>query len=76
MKKVISLVMALVMMMAIMVPAFAADQTVDTAGQYTADVKTTYVDGDATYSVTSIVYLNSSVVTGAEVVPSTVPFTS
>ena len=52
MKKVISLVMALVMMMAVMVPAFAADQTVDTAGQYTADVKTTYVDGDATYSVT------------------------
>lgn len=51
MKKVISLVMALVMMLAVMVPAFAADQTVTTAGQYTADVKTTYVDGDASFSV-------------------------
>ncbi len=52
MKKIIAIVMALVMMMAICVPAFAAeiDKDSDQAGQ--ATVATTTSDTDATYSVT------------------------
>ena len=54
MKKVISLVMALVMMMFVCVPAFAADATIDKTTPQTGEaiVQTTYVDGNATYTVT------------------------
>ena len=54
MKKVLSLTMALVMMMAVMVPAFAEDAKIDKTTPQTGEaiVQTTYVDGDATYSVT------------------------
>ncbi len=57
MKKVISLVMALVMMMAICVPAFAADLTGGStaevqSGDATVQTDTSGVVGDGTYTVT------------------------
>ena len=52
MKKIIAIVMALVMMMAVTVPAFAADITKDTAQAGQATVATTTNDTDATYTVT------------------------
>ena len=52
MKKIIAIVMALVMMMAVTVPAFAADITKDTAQAGQATVATTTDDTDATYTVT------------------------
>jgi len=52
MKKIIALVMAVVMMMAIAVPAFAADITKDTAQAGQATVATTTDSTDATYTVT------------------------
>ncbi len=52
MKKVLAIVMAIVMMMAIAVPAFAADITKDTAQAGQATVATTTSDTDATYTVT------------------------
>lgn len=52
MKKIIAIVMALVMMMAVTVPAFAADITKDTAQAGQATVATTTSDTDATYTVT------------------------
>ena len=52
MKKIIAIVMALVMMMAVTVPAFAVDITKDTAQAGQATVATTTSDTDATYTVT------------------------
>ena len=52
MKKIIAIMMALVMMMAIAVPAFAADITKDTAQAGQATVATTTDATDATYTVT------------------------
>ena len=52
MKKIIAIVMALVMMMAVTVPAFAADITKDSAQAGQATVATTTDDTDATYTVT------------------------
>ncbi len=52
MKKIIAIAMALVMMMAIAVPAFAADITKDTAQAGQATVATTTSETDATYTVT------------------------
>lgn len=53
MKKVISLVMALVMMMAIMVPAFAAELNATTqSGTATVQTDTSAITGDGTYTVT------------------------
>ncbi len=55
MKKIIAIVMALVMMMAVTIPVFAADPppiTKDTAQSGQATVSTTTSDTDATYSVT------------------------
>lgn len=52
MKKIIAIVMALVMMMAVTVPAFAADITKDTAQAGQATVATTTDETDATYTVT------------------------
>lgn len=52
MKKIIAIAMALVMMMAIAVPAFATDITKDTAQSNQATVATTTSDADATYTVT------------------------
>ena len=53
MKKIIAIVMALVMMMAVTVPAFAADIKKDDANQFgQATVATTTSDTDATYTVT------------------------
>lgn len=56
MKKVISLVMALVMMMAIMVPAFATKQinqnSVPQSNTSTVKTDTSNVNGDGTYTVT------------------------
>ena len=52
MKKIIAIVMALVMMLAVTVPAFAADITKATAQAGQATVATTTDDTDATYSVT------------------------
>jgi|GEM_PF-170486 len=53
MKKIIALVMAIVMMMAIAVPAFATDITKDTAQTASADVVTTYDETtDWSYTVT------------------------
>ncbi len=53
MKKIIAIVMALVMMMAVAVPAFAADiKKGDTNQSGTATVATTTSDTDATYTVT------------------------
>ncbi len=54
MKKVISLALALVMMLAVCVPAFAADKTINgTAGEDgTAIVKTTTTGNESNYSVT------------------------
>lgn len=52
MKKIIAIVMALVMMMAVTVPAFAADIEKDDANQFgQATVATTTSDTDATYTV-------------------------
>ena len=52
MKKIIAIVMALVMMMAVTVPAFAAEIKKDDANQFgQATVATTTSDTDATYSV-------------------------
>ncbi len=53
MKKVISLVMALVMMMAIMVPAFAAELNATTqSGTAQVVTDTSAITGDGTYTVT------------------------
>lgn len=53
MKKVISLVMALVMMMAVMVPAFAAELNATTqSGTATVVTDTSAITGDGTYTVT------------------------
>lgn len=53
MKKVISLVMALVMMMAIMVPAFAAELNASVqSGEATVKTDTSAITGDGTYTVT------------------------
>lgn len=53
MKKVISLVMALVMMMAVMVPAFAAELNATTqSGTATVQTDTSAITGDGTYTVT------------------------
>lgn len=52
MKKIIAIVMALVMMMAIAVPAFAADIVKDGEQSGQATVATTTKDTDATYTVT------------------------
>lgn len=53
MKKVISLVMALVMMMAIMVPVFAAELNATTqSGQAQVVTDTSAITGDGTYTVT------------------------
>lgn len=54
MKKIISMAMALVMMMAVMVPAFAAELTEDTVQSADATVQTDIsgVAGDGTYTVT------------------------
>lgn len=52
MKKIIAIVMALVMMMAVTVPAFAADITKDSAQAGQATVATTTDETDATYTVT------------------------
>lgn len=52
MKKIIAIVMALVMMMAVTVPAFAADITKDSEQAGQATVATTTDDTDATYTVT------------------------
>ena len=52
MKKIIAIMMTLVMMMAIAVPAFAADITKDTAQAGQATVATTTDATDATYTVT------------------------
>ncbi len=53
MKKIIAIVMALVMMMAVTVPAFAAEIKKDDANQFgQATVATTTSDTDATYTVT------------------------
>lgn len=53
MKKVISLVMALVMMMAIMVPAFAAELNANVqSGEATVQTDTSAITGDGTYTVT------------------------
>ena len=52
MKKILAIAMAIVMMMAIAVPAFAADITKDTAQAGQATVATTTSDTDATYTVT------------------------
>lgn len=54
MKKFIAIVMAVVMMMAIAVPAFATDITKDTAQEATADVvtKDTKEDGSDAYTYT------------------------
>ena len=51
MKKIIAIVMALVMMMAVTVPAFAADITKDSAQAGQATVATTTNETDATYTV-------------------------
>ena len=51
MKKIIAIVMALVMMMAVTVPVFAADITKDTAQAGQATVATTTDETDATYTV-------------------------
>lgn len=53
MKKVISLVMALVMMMAVMVPAFAAELNANTqSGTAQVVTDTSAITGDGTYTVT------------------------
>ena len=53
MKKVISLVMALVMMMAVMVPAFAAELNANVqSGEATVITDTSAITGDGTYTVT------------------------
>ena len=53
MKKVISLVMALVMMMAIMVPAFAEELNANVhSGTATVQTDTSAITGDGTYTVT------------------------
>ena len=53
MKKVISVVLALVMMMAVMVPAFAATLDVNTqSGTATVQTDTSAITGDGTYTVT------------------------
>lgn len=53
MKKVISLVMALVMMMAIMVPAFAEQLNANVqSGTATVQTDTSAITGDGTYTVT------------------------
>ena len=52
MKKIIAIMMALVMMMAVTVPAFAAGITKDTAQSGQATVATTTDETDATYTVT------------------------
>lgn len=53
MKKVISLVMALVMMMAVMVPAFAEELNANVqSGEATVQTDTSAITGDGTYTVT------------------------
>ncbi|MBQ5677444.1 MAG: hypothetical protein IIV47_01085 [Clostridia bacterium] len=53
MKKVISLVMALVMMMAVMVPAFAEELNANVqSGTATVQTDTSAITGDGTYTVT------------------------
>ncbi len=52
MKKIIAFAMVLVMMMAVAVPAFAADITKETAQSGSATVATTTSDTDANYTVT------------------------
>ncbi len=53
MKKIIAIAMALVMMMAVTIPAFAAEIKKDDAEQFgKATVATTTTDTDATYTVT------------------------
>ena len=56
MKKIIAIMMALVMMMAVTVPAFAAGITKDTAQSGQATVATTTDETDATYTVTYPAY--------------------